>query len=620
MSDEVNNRPRRALSSEDFPAGSTRRFADSDDSLAESGKADSAPRGRGARRARRGFFTDDATAKSESAETSGSIDRHAAFRQHGDPQTGIIPRVTFNDPESASEITDTRSLTTTALEAAAAAHRTSSRHDTSSRRASTDPLRTDSDQQKRSEPNRASKGPRRSDDNDHHTDRSAAKVSDGTSHEDDELIVGGHKINWWLWALVGLLVLAIVFTGIALVHHKNRDQQPAPGVTGTSTSSQSSRTVTRLSDKGLLTVEDAKNITDDTWTVASTTDKVSASDSNAISCVVRDTNHPRSVSTWQRALSTNSKTATAALHRIDSYANDAAAQAAYQAELASLASCSSVPAHIVSAATFQHLGDQSQSVTIAYQGVKSQYRTVVLMRMGTVIEALDVANVDSAVPAAKVGKALAAAATKSCGLSGGTCPTDAVETADAVPPVAGDAGWLITSDLPRITPDAGEWSTTPIGSVTTKGTQCEGVTLATFSGPAARNQRTYLLYQDSAAPQGFGVDEVNLTFKDSSAASASAKKIADSISRCSKNLSTAKVSDAKEVKGPGANGKAVSGRTFTITADAGSGKEIRYQVAIASVDNKVTYLLANTTKAFGFPADEWAKLGLRAAQRASQVR
>ena len=619
MSDEVNNRPRRALSSEDFPAGSTRRFADSDDSLAESGKADSAPRGRGARRARRGFFTDDATAKSESAETSGSIDRHAAFRQHGDPQTGIIPRVTFNDPESASEITDTRSLTTTALEAAAAAHRTSSRRDTSSRRASTDLLRTDSDRQKHSESSTASNDSRPSDD-DHPTDRGAAETSDGTGHGDDELIVGGHRINWWLWALVGLLVLAIVFTGIALVHHKNRDQQPAPGVTGTSTSSQSSRTVTRLSDKGLLTAEDAKNITDDTWTVASTTDKVSSGDSNAISCVVRDTNHPRSVSTWQRALSTNSRTATAALHRIDSYADDAAAQAAYQAELASLASCSSVPAHIVSAATFQHLGDQSQSVTIAYQGVKSQYRTVVLMRMGTVIEALDVANVDSAVPAAKVGKALAAAATKSCSLSGGTCPTDAVETADAVPPVAGDAGWLITSDLPRITPDAGEWSTTPIGSVTTKGTQCEGVTLATFSGPTARNQRTYLLYQDSAAPQGFGVDEVNLTFKDSSAASASAKKIGDSISRCSKNLSTAKVSDAKEVKGPGANGKAVSGRTFTITADAGSGKEIRYQVAIASVNNKVTYLLANTTKAFGFPADEWAKLGLRAAQRASQVR
>ena len=619
MSDEVNNRPRRALSSEDFPAGSTRRFADSDDSLAESGKTDSAPRGRGAHRARRGFFTDDATAKSESAETSGSIDRHAAFRQHGDPQTGIIPRVTFNDPESASEITDTRSLTTTALEAAAAAHRTSSRRDTSSRRASTDLLRTDSDRQKHSESSTASNDSRPSDD-DHPTDRGAAETSDGTGHGDDELIVGGHRINWWLWALVGLLVLAIVFTGIALVHHKNRDQQPAPGVTGTSTSSQSSRTVTRLSDKGLLTAEDAKNITDDTWTVASTTDKVSASDSNAISCVVRDTNHPRSVSTWQRALSTNSKTATAALHRIDSYANDAAAQAAYQAELASLASCSSVPAHIVSAATFQHMGDQSQSVTIAYQGVKSQYRTVVLMRMGTVIEALDVANVDSAVPAAKVGKALAAAATRSCDLSGGTCPAGAVETADAVPPIAGDAGWLITSDLPRITPDAGEWSTTPIGSVTTKGTQCEGVTLATFSGPTARNQRTYLLYQDSAAPQGFGVDEVNLTFKDSSAASASAKKIGDSISRCSKNLSTAKVSDAKEVKGPGANGKAVSGRTFTITADAGSGKEIRYQVAIASVNNKVTYLLANTTKAFGFPADEWAKLGLRAAQRASQVR
>ncbi|MDU1863574.1 MAG: hypothetical protein E6777_07995 [Propionibacterium sp.] len=527
--------------------------------------------------------------------------------------------MTFNDPESASEITDTRSLTTTALEAAAAAHRTSSRRDTSSRRASTDPLRTDSDRQKHSESSTASNDSRPSDD-DHPTDRGAAETSDGTGHGDDELIVGGHRINWWLWALVGLLVLAIIFTVVALVHHKNGDQQPAPDVTGTSTSSQSSRTVTRLSDKGLLTAEDAKNITDDTWTVASTTDKVSSGDSNAISCVVRDTNHPRSVSTWQRALSTNSRTATAALHRIDSYADDAAAQAAYQAELASLASCSSVPAHIVSAATFQHLGDQSQSVTIAYQGVKSQYRTVVLMRMGTVIEALDVANVDSAVPAAKVGTALAAAATRSCDLSGGTCPAGAVKTADAVPPVAGDAGWLITSDLPRITPDAGEWSTTPIGSVTTKGTQCEGVTLATFSGPTARNQRTYLLYQDSAAPQGFGVDEVNLTFKDSSAASASAKKIGDSISRCSKNLSTAKVSDAKEVKGPGANGKAVSGRTFTITADAGSGKEIRYQVAIASVNNKVTYLLANTTKAFGFPADEWAKLGLRAAQRASQVR
>ena len=52
------------------------------------------------------------------------------------------------------------------------------------------------------------------------------------------------------------------------------------------------------------------------------------------------------------------------------------------------------------------------------------------------------------------------------------------------------------------------WRATDVAdSVTTPGTKCEAVDLTNLPGAASRQQRTYLLRDDTAAPQSFGVDE-----------------------------------------------------------------------------------------------------------------
>lgn len=435
--------------------------------------------------------------------------------------------------------------------------------------------------------------------------------------DSDQLVVDHSTTpRWWLWSLVAVLLVAVVVVAVSRLNH----QAPIAGAPSPSTSPSAQPSVTPLPRDSLMSAEEASRIAPKaTWREDSTESKVPNDSPQTVSCVVRDAGHPNPVATWQRSLSSNATTGTSAVNRVDSYPDEATAKTAFTAESASLEACNSVPALIVSASSVTGLADQAISLTVAFQGATTQYHTIVLARTGREILAVDAADNHSPIDAAPAASALGAAAERSCTSAGGTCPAR-VTTAAIVPPSPADPGWLITSDLPRLTPDQGEWQAATPAGLSSKGTQCEGVTLASVSGPTAREQRTYLLYKDPSAPQGFGVDTLRFTFSKDADAAAFAKKIGDNIARCSKTLTTAKVSSPKTFTGVGENGLAISGRTFLVTQDAGSGQHVIFQVAIGSVGRSATYLLANVTSSYKFSDDAWSQLAVRDAQRASQAR
>lgn len=428
----------------------------------------------------------------------------------------------------------------------------------------------------------------------------------------DELVVERSPLrHWWTWALILVLLAAIAFVTVSRLNHRS--------TSGPATSSPPHSTVAPLPSSALMELSEARTLDPGaTWKVGTTVSKVDPDSPDNISCVIRGSNHPNPVSTWQRTFTSSAKTTTALLDRVDGYTDEQTAEKAFGAEAASLAACDSVPVHIVSAATFTGLGDQSASVTIAYQGSRTQYRTIVLSRIGREIQAVDAADYGSPVDAQKAGAAMATAAARSCRTADGTCPAN-VTSKTSVPPPAGDRGWPITSDLPRITPDQGQWSQTQVANVSRQGTQCEGVTLATVSGPTARRQRTYLLGQDSSAPDGFGVDELMFTFGDAKGSAAFTKKIGDNIASCSKSSKTAKISDAKTFTAIGENNTAISGRSFIVTQDTGSSNKAIYQVAVATAGNRTVYLLANVAPSYRFSDPDWQQLAQRAGQRATQL-
>lgn len=444
-------------------------------------------------------------------------------------------------------------------------------------------------------------------------DRPHRAAEEPGSASPDELVVDRSPLRRpWVWAVIAVLVVAIVVVAVSRLNH----QSPITGASVTPTPSS----VTPLPQDSLMSAAEVSRLdTKASWKVDDTLSTIPADSTQTISCIVRDADQPTPQSSWQRSFTASTKTATAALHRADGYADEATAKSVYTQQAASLAACDSVPSLIVSASSVKGLGDEATSLTVAFQGTTIQYRTIVLTRIGREIQAIDASDNHTPIDATAAASAITAAASRGCRLAGGTCPGKVTVSA-SVPPTSDLPGWLITSDLPRLTPDQGEWQAAAPAGVSSKGTQCEGVTLASASGPRERQQRTYLLYKDSSAPQGFGVDSLRFGFGDAAGAAAFAKKIGDSIASCSKSLTTAKVSDAKSFTGVGEKGAKISGRSFLVTQDAGSGNKAVFQVSVSTVGSSVTYLLANVTTSYRFTDDAWSQLAVRAAERATQAR
>jgi hypothetical protein len=301
------------------------------------------------------------------------------------------------------------------------------------------------------------------------------------------------------------------------------------------------------------------------------------------------------------------------LQTVGTYADDATATKAYDAQALLAGTCPDGSALIVGASDVKGLADSAQAVDLKVQAVKDENHVLLLTRTGRTVNSFDIVTA-AGVPVTTIAQVAATSLNRQC--AGGTCPA-AISVASALPAAGTPAGWLVPADLPRITAGTGKW-TGHDWPVNTPGSGCEGTDLTKVSGTSASGQRTLILTNDTKSPASFGVDQVNFTYAEPKAAQTLATSLTKAISTCAKRLPTATVNDGPTIKGSGQSQVAISGQTWEITQKTTTSTFI-YRVAVVVSGNQVTYLLANPNKAFDFTDSAWQAAALRAAQRASQA-
>lgn len=302
---------------------------------------------------------------------------------------------------------------------------------------------------------------------------------------------------------------------------------------------------------------------------------------------------------------------------IDTYADDATATQAYTARLVQAGTCADTVALITGANTISGLADSAEVIRLTVQEQTDQLHSLLISRTGRSVSLIDVATATE-VPASDLANVAAAALSRGCGGQLGTCP-GSISVATSPPPAGNPFGWLVPADLPRITAGAGRWGATePKTTLDVVGSLCEAINLKTVSGTQSVGQRTLLLADDSSAPQGFGVDQVVYTFADANGVGTLAKKLDKNLTGCPDRAPTASVKEGPAVKGTGASEAKISGSTYLVTQKTGTNTVV-FRVAVVSVDKRLVYLLANPSTSFDFSDSDWAKVAVRAGQRASQA-
>ncbi|MGA4509005.1 hypothetical protein ACQB6R_10690 [Propionibacteriaceae bacterium G1746] len=448
-----------------------------------------------------------------------------------------------------------------------------------------------------------------------------APVPAGAADEDqpDELTTRAARNPWPTRLLVGVVVLALGGGAAWLAVRQFSKDARTVTVTQTPSSSATPSRPDAISDASLVgTSEAAAALGGGAWTISETLSDVQPT-SPQVTCMTNPQGLPNAQITRQRVLTSSQTAGLGALQRIDAYATEADATQAYSVRLARLSACDDVPAHLESAASISGLADQSFSMVIAYQDPTVQYRTVVISRTGTAVSMMDVTQPKQPVEPAKVAAAVVESSKRLATSADGTAPATLAVRAEVVPPTP-IFGWLAQSDIPRITAGQGIWNSTQVAQVTTKGSQCENVTLASVTGPTGREQRSYLLEQDSAAPEAFGVDQVRFAFKDDAGAKAFAETLYKNIASCGDRLATAKISGNRPLSITGQDRQVVTGRVFTVTQATSENSEVYFRVAVVVSGNRVSYLVSNTRKNFDFTDDSWLLLAARSGQRVTQSR
>lgn len=304
-----------------------------------------------------------------------------------------------------------------------------------------------------------------------------------------------------------------------------------------------------------------------------------------------------------------------ALQALNVYADDAAATQAYDAAAVLAGTCADGTGLVVAASDISGLADAAQAVQIKVQAAKPENHLLLIARTGRNVNVFDFVTTDG-VPVTTAAQIATSSLNRQCG-AGGTCPTS-VSVAASLPAAGTPAGWLVPADLPRITPGAGKWNATDWPTITTPGSQCEGTDLTKVPNTTAAAQRTLILTGDPKAPTSFGIDQVSYTFADTKPASTLATALIKSIGGCSTQLPTATVVDGPDVRGTGAGGAVVSGRTWEITHKTNTSTFI-YRVAVVTSGTRVTYLVATPSKTFDFTDADWTAIALRAGQRSTQA-
>ena len=323
--------------------------------------------------------------------------------------------------------------------------------------------------------------------------------------------------------------------------------------------------------------------------------------------------------TAERLITSTSTQTDSVKNVVETYADAATAAKAFQERLVQAGTCPDTEALIVSSYTISNLADAALGSQIRVQATQTEYHTLVISQSGRNLSLVDVMTTEKSVGVTAAARVAAKPLARLCSGGEGTCP-GTLKLTRALPAAGALAGWLVEADLPRITAGAGRWGATdPSKSLSIVGSQCEAVNLQQVTGTTAAAQRTMLLADDSAAPTGFGVDQVTYTFPTNTAAKRFVTTLTANLKLCPSRVPTATVEAGPTVKGTGADTVAITGSSFQVTQKTGADGTFPFRVAIITVGPKVGYLVANPSTTFDFTDDQWKDIVLRAGQRISQA-
>ncbi len=419
-------------------------------------------------------------------------------------------------------------------------------------------------------------------------------------------------------ALALALVLGLVSFFIA---RGIRGTDPGPTPSGSpSASPSSSESAVPLTTEELTGPADLASISPASeWAEVATTQAVADHTSFAF-CLSALTTAVNPAHSLQRTLSTATDDKLAALHRIDSYADEAAATTVMDERIAALSDCSTqlVAARIVGANSVEGLATRAFEINLASDDVAGDHHTLLLTQEGPTLQLLDVRRVGEPVTAEALATALTRpqqAINDALGVAGSISPV----VTPAVVPTAEPPGWLIASDLPRIREGAGLWSASAQSALGTFGTGCENMNLATEEGPTERQVRRFQLTQDDQAPALFGVDQAVFTFDTPETAATFINKLGANIAGCKSRLLGSAVTELKAVASTGADGVKGSTRIFVITREQSSSTSNAWQAIVSIAGTRVSYTLVTVADPYKFSEAQLTTLADRTAVRLTQA-
>jgi hypothetical protein len=423
-------------------------------------------------------------------------------------------------------------------------------------------------------------------------------------------------------AAVVIVGLAIGYAVLNIGDPSSSTPPPAGSVPGstTGTGSLSPDPNVLLSDATMLSARQARGLDKGrTWKVAVTQRGVDA-DSPQPACLGAEAvqGQPPSQQTVLRLLSSTGKKAPGVLHQADAYASVEEAARAYAVATKALGGCPLTGAYVASGHVVSGVGDQAVGEVLnVTTGNKTEYRSVVLNRTGRVVNVLDVAQPDRALPIERVAGALAAVTDTECKTSEGRC-AGTVKVAPGPPPVGGDQrGFLAPADLPPVGKTTTSWAGTvpSLPDADFTGSGCETVNWAKAEAQK-RAARTYLLQDVSLT---FGLDNIVLTGRDAKAAGDLVQQVKADLDSCAKRKLTATVSKPQKVSATGVRNAPIAGWTATVSQKTTAGTA-KYRVGIVSAGNKAVFTFLNPQKNLDLTDAQWDTVAVRAGERATQQR
>ena len=421
---------------------------------------------------------------------------------------------------------------------------------------------------------------------------------------------------------VSVVVVIGLLVGYAVVTAASQSQrQPSGGGTSSNASQPPAQTETAvLTDASMLNPTQADILDRDrTWKVESTQPNP-PEDAQTAACFggTPAEGQPTPQQKIVRVLNGGGKNAPKALHEATTYLNVGDANQAYVVAAKTLGGCAVTGSYIQSGHAVSGVGDQAIGVVVMDGNKGRAAHSVVLNRVGRLMNVVDATQPSQAVAIGAVAKALAEVNKVQCGPAGGECGgTPSVK--DGPPPLGGDQpGFLATGDLPPAGAKPAPWTATEIElpKEEFKGSQCEkSVNWATVSAKS-KSSRVYLI--PDSGTKFFGLNEIVLTTKDAKAAGRIVDKLRSDLTKCEKTVLTATVSKPKKVTSIGAQNTKITGWTATVWHKSTLGKT-KFRVGIVSAGPKVIYTFLNPQGDYDFSGAQWNTVAVRAGERATQV-